>query len=237
MDNYTFDLQRIFFGDFPPVYLFEIAFRTTFLFLYTVLMLRFVGRRGTGQLSLFEFIIVIALGTAVGDPMFYPHVPLLHGMAVITLTIFFQRIIVRLTSRHPLVENFIEGKAHRLILDGMIDLAGVKAAVLSREEVYMELRQNGIQQLGEVRRAYLEIDGQVSVFRYAPEDVKPGLALLPHPDMVNFEIHDTTLPRTSTYACYNCGRTEFLEKNSRTPPCPRCKDTRWIRASMDCVPE
>jgi uncharacterized membrane protein YcaP (DUF421 family) len=43
-------------------------------------LVRWVGGRGVAQLSLIEFLLVIAPGSAVGDALFYPEVPLLHAM-------------------------------------------------------------------------------------------------------------------------------------------------------------
>ena len=43
-------------------------------------MLRWIGSRTIAQLSTVEFLLVIALGSAVGDSMFYAEVPLLHAL-------------------------------------------------------------------------------------------------------------------------------------------------------------
>ena len=91
MENYTFDLQRILFGDAPLLFALEIALRTAIMLVYSMFLLRLLGRRGLAQLSLFEFVLIIALGSAVGDPMFYPNVPVLHGLIVITVVVLIER--------------------------------------------------------------------------------------------------------------------------------------------------
>ena len=68
----TFDLHRIFLGDTSAWFLLEVIFRTTFMFVYTLILVRTTGKRGLGELSPFELLLVVALGSAVGDPMFYP---------------------------------------------------------------------------------------------------------------------------------------------------------------------
>ena len=80
-----FDLQRMFFGMQPPLFYLEIAVRTLVIYAWGLLLLRWLGSRTIGQLSTVEFLLVIALGSAVGDPMFYPDVPVFYGMAVITV--------------------------------------------------------------------------------------------------------------------------------------------------------
>src|SRR5687768_8186714 len=92
----VFDFQRIFLGDLPLEFALEVAFRTAFMFAFTVILVRLLGKRGMGQLSPFELVIIIALGSSVGDPMFYPDVPLFHAMVVVTVIVISQRALVRL---------------------------------------------------------------------------------------------------------------------------------------------
>ena len=68
----AFDFGRMLFGDEPPLFLLEIAFRTVVIYVYTLVLIRWIGSRSIAQLSLVEFLLVIALGSAVGDAMFYP---------------------------------------------------------------------------------------------------------------------------------------------------------------------
>lgn len=178
MDTYTFDLQRIFIGDLTPLFLIEIIFRTVILFIFTLVMLRSVGHRGLGQLSMTEFALILALGSAVGDPMFYGDVPLLHGMLVIFMIVLLQRIASMLTMRDKTMARLIDGVAHRLVADGQIDWNGLKRARVTEEELYAELRQACVEQLGQVRRAYLETDGEVSVFLFEDQAHNTGKSLL-----------------------------------------------------------
>ena len=45
------------------------------IYAYSLLLIRWVGGRGIAQMSTVEFLLVIALGSAVGDAIFYPEVP------------------------------------------------------------------------------------------------------------------------------------------------------------------
>ncbi len=235
MEQYTFDLQRIFLGDsISLLYLVEIVFRTLVLFFFTLFMLRFIGTRGLGQITLFELALIIALGSAVGDPMFYPDVPLLHGMTAITLVIFFQRLIVGLTNRDTKIENFIEGQPIRLVVDGHLDLEGLKQSLLSTREIFMELRIRGCDNLGAVRRAYLEIDGEVSIFFFeADRDQHYGLPLIPPPQNVVISLFKagTACPEAGHFACTYCGAVSSFIANQSLPPCPRCGHPYWLKAT------
>ncbi|MGH2541414.1 MAG: DUF421 domain-containing protein, partial [Ardenticatenaceae bacterium] len=160
--TYQFDLQRIFLGDLPLLFVLEIMLRTTVMYVYALLILRLLGKRGMGQLTPFEFIVVIALGSAMGDPMFYSDVPLLHGLVVLTLIVLLERGLEALTNKSVRFEHFVESIPRALVKNGQIDKRTLEHERLSVEELLIALREGGVEQLGEVKRAYLEPSGRVS---------------------------------------------------------------------------
>ena len=78
---------------FEWLHLFEIIFRTVFMFCYTIANVRLMDKRSMGMLSSFEIIVIVALGSAVGDPMFYREIPLLYAMVVIS-TMYLQSALL-----------------------------------------------------------------------------------------------------------------------------------------------
>ncbi len=136
------------------------------LFAYAILLFRLLGARALSQLSLAEVVLVVGLGSAIGDPMMYPDVPITHGLMVITVVVVLQRILTWLTTRNKAVQRVMEPHAVRLVADGEIDGSGLRTSSLSHNELYAELRQMGVENLANVKRAYLEPDGNFSVFQF-----------------------------------------------------------------------
>jgi uncharacterized membrane protein YcaP (DUF421 family) len=231
---YTFDLRRILIGDLPLLFFVEIVLRTAILYFYALLIFRALGKRSIGELTPLELIVVIGLGSAVGDPMFYPDVPLLHGIAVITVVALIQRAVIFFTRRHEKAEEVFKGSPVRIVVNGCIDVQGMRDANLSREEVFMTLRQHGYQQLGEVQRVYMETDGKVSHYEFEDEDVRPGLSLMPPWDVERPEQHEAgdSVPTAGYYGCLVCGKTMYLDDGEAFPTCPRCGSKTWIWASQ-----
>ena len=67
-------------------------------------------------------------------------------------------------------------------------------------EFFMELRLNSVEQLGQVRLAIMETNGQISVYYYPDDEVKPGLCILPDMLIERFK----TVPESGEYACIRC---------------------------------
>ena len=70
----AFDWHRLWIGDLTPWFMLEVCFRTAVMFVWLLLMIRVIGKRGVGQFSVLELSIVVALGSAAGNPMFYADV-------------------------------------------------------------------------------------------------------------------------------------------------------------------
>jgi uncharacterized membrane protein YcaP (DUF421 family) len=165
--DYTpFDLQRMFLGDdYALLLLLEIGVRTAIMYLAALLLGRFLGKRGLGQLSPFEYLLVIAAGSAVGDPMLYFDVPLLHGILVLAGLVLCERALTALAERSKSAERFIESVPALLVRDGTVLETNLKREGLARDELYGKLRESGVSNLSQVRLAYLEPSGRFSVFR------------------------------------------------------------------------
>jgi uncharacterized membrane protein YcaP (DUF421 family) len=225
-EPYRFDLHRIFIGEVPPLFLLEIALRTAIMYAYTLLLLRVIGKRGLGQMSAFDFLVVIALGSAVGDPMFYPDVPVTHGLAVITVVVVLQRAVSFITEKSVRAEAFIEGVPKRLVYQGVIDCESLESEQLDREELFSSLRLAGTQHLGEVERAYIEPSGRISVMRSADGRYGRPLVAACDPDKPRMYGRGETPGSDGPFACEVCGT---LAPNV-AHACTHCRAERFLVA-------
>lgn len=221
-----FDLARMFLGEDPPLFYAEILVRTLLVYAYALLMIRWIGGRGVAQLSMVEFLLVIALGSAVGDAMFYPEVPLLAAMAVITVVVTLNKGLDRLIVRFDRAKRVIDGRPVVLVQDGRIlpDIAAHRDLGLA--EIKSMLRLAGISNLGELRAAYLEAGGGLSVFRRAAP--RPGLSLLPPEYLVNAPPPPRkALAEEGRTCCGLCGSIEASQLAFDGAPCPACGGADW----------
>jgi uncharacterized membrane protein YcaP (DUF421 family) len=219
-------------GDLPWMFTFEVIVRTVIIYVYTLLMIRLLTKRAVGQLSLVEFLLVIALGSAVGDPMFYHDVPLLHGMAVITVVTLLNRGLGYYIARSEVLERFLEGKPCLVVQHGVLLPKALEETGMNREELFQLLRLRGIEHLGQVRNAYVEQGGHVSVFCYPPQPRRLGMRTMPPWDVVpprrltcNQQVeHEVFL------ACEVCGSVRHFCAAQRLQPCPSCGSPLWVDA-------
>lgn len=227
------DLQQIVFGDEPLVFWIEILIRTTILYSYAVFAVRLTPRRNIGQMTPLEILIIVALGSALGDLMFYPTVPLVHGMIVITVVLVLQTLLTRLAGDNARLEGLIEGEPIRIIHRGEMDIIGMRKANLSREDVFMQVRLHAYQHLGQIEHAYIETNGRVSIHPYRPDAVRTGLNVVPPVAYSDWTIYDgdDRVIATGDYACTRCGHVEHYHEGERFElDCVHCGGGRWTDA-------
>lgn len=172
MPDWT-DVSRILFGESDTAnaaFFLEIVVRTVIMYLYTIFLARMVGQGGVGQIGPLEFVLVIAVGSAAGDPMIYPEVALLHGILAITVVILLHRATTLLLARHKNLEKHLEGAPLLVVDHGRIIDDALLAGALTRRELMSLLRLQGIRNTGEIEHAWFEPSGHLSVFR---GEVKP----------------------------------------------------------------
>lgn len=175
----AFDLQRMALDKVPMEFLGEVALRSLYTFILVFLFLKLTGRRGVRQMSLFEVLIILTLGSAAGDVAFYDDVPMIPVLVVFITLALLYRLVMWLMSHSEKLEDLLEGKPVVIIEDGELSWSKLNRANMTEFEFFMELRLNGVEQLGQVKLAILETNGQISVYFFADEDVKPGLSILP----------------------------------------------------------
>lgn len=207
-------------------FLFEVATRTLIMFSVILVSLSILGKRGVRQLSVFELVVIIGLGSAAGDPMFYKDVGIVPALIVFTIVVSLYIFVTHLVGRNPRVESLVEGKPVCLIEDGRFAISNFKKEPLGQDEFFSELRVRGVSHLGQVRQAIVETNGELSVFFYADEDVRFGLPILPG----TLLSQTVEISKTGQYACIFCGFTKEIQPVEEHA-CPICKKKKWVWAS------
>lgn len=220
------DLKTLLMGEEDYAFLIQVLVRSVIMFFIVVIGLRLMGKRGIKQLSVFELVIILTLGSAAGDPMFYKEVGLLNCALVFLIILGLYKAIIRLMVKSKKIEYLLEGKPICLIVDGIFCIDNFKKEDLPVDEFFSELRVQYVSQLGQIREAYLETSGEISIFFYDDDEVKPGLTILPNEYMK----HQKEIHEKGSYACAFCGTVKELEPTAGQQ-CTVCGRREWLKAS------
>jgi hypothetical protein len=90
---------------------------------------------------------------------------------------------------------------------------------MGTSELFQQLRSKGVDQLGQVTHAYIESDGDLTVFR-RPVDDRPGLSIVPP-----WELSPPVETTSGERACLKCGTLCDIGG-----ACPHCGHEKWTAA-------
>jgi uncharacterized membrane protein YcaP (DUF421 family) len=158
-----FEWERLMFGVEPPLYLFEIVLRVVLIYAFAVYALRFMGKRGRQALSPFELVLIIALGSATGDAMFYPEVPVVYAWLIITVVVVLDRLLATWEVRSDGMKVFLAGRPRLMVKDGKVIQESLDKEALPAGELLALLREKDVADLSLVGYAFLETTGKLAV--------------------------------------------------------------------------
>ena len=220
------DWHRWLFGEAPPSFAGEVVIRAAIIFIVMLLLMRWLGRRMKGQLSISELAVVLTLGAIIAGPMQIPTAGLLPSVVVLLAVLGMHRLSNWLAFKYRAVEVLQQGDLVVLVRDGTLELETMQRQALSQEQLFGQLRNKNVAQLGELRRAYLEANGRLSLYKL-PEP-RPGLSVLPRADQPP---PATDGPALGRQVCATCGHLAAPTDHAG-PRCLRCGAENWVPAVL-----
>jgi len=139
--------------------------RIVVMYVFVLFILRIAGKRRLAHLSPMDLIIIIALGSAVGDVLIYPQdiVGIANAMVAITSIVALQILMSKISEHSPFMSYILNGKPTLLIKNGRILAKSLDDEDISKEDLTEMLRVHSISKICNVKEAYLERSGDLSV--------------------------------------------------------------------------
>jgi uncharacterized membrane protein YcaP (DUF421 family) len=136
------------------------------LAVYAVMLvvIRLLGKRTVGNFSAFDLLVALMLGEVV-DEMIYGDVSFLQGLVAIVTVAAAKYVSAWLSYSSPTWNRILEGTPSEIVRNGAFVKKGLRHELMNEKDVYAALRLNEIRDMREVKRAMVEVDGEVSVLK------------------------------------------------------------------------
>jgi uncharacterized membrane protein YcaP (DUF421 family) len=157
------DLPSLFAIETPVA---ELVLRGTLIYWFLFLVFRFVLRRDVGGLSMADTLLLVIVADASQNALAGGYSTITEGVILLTTIIGWNYLLDWLAYHYRPFAIFAYPRTLLLVRHGQFIMRALRREMLSPEEVMSKLREQGITHLREVRHAYLESDGEISVARY-----------------------------------------------------------------------
>lgn len=141
-----------------------VAAKAVLLYITAVLVLRLGERRTLADLSVFDFVAAVAVGSVVGRLPSARDSSFLDGAATLAAILAAHWCLARLR-RFPALADLMERPPRLLVAHGKVLDGELRRCGLNREDLHALLRQRGVGDFAEARFVVFERRGQVSVIR------------------------------------------------------------------------
>jgi uncharacterized membrane protein YcaP (DUF421 family) len=143
----------------------ELIVRGSCMYWFLFVLFRFVVRRDIGTIGVADILLLVIIADASQNAMAGEYKTVTDGIVLVSTIVFWNLLLDRLSYFSKRVRRFAQPPALLLVNEGRILARNCRREYVSREELMGKLREKGIEALAEVRRAYLEPDGEISVIK------------------------------------------------------------------------
>lgn len=145
-----------------PHELLQIAARATIVYFLTLLAVRLLGKREIGNFTAFDLIVSLIIGESV-DEAIYGDVTMVKFIVLLATIVIWHLANSWASYKSKLVDRITGAEPTVLVEHGHIQQDALAHERMSEDELWSELRLQGVDDLSEISCATLEPGGKVSV--------------------------------------------------------------------------
>lgn len=145
----------------------DILIRSIVAILFLVICARLTGARQISQLTFYDYVAGITIGSIAGTMCVDRTIPFYYSMIGIAVFSIFVVLMSFLTEKSIIMRRALTGTAKVLIDDGHFVAGNMRSSHFDVNDVLRELRNQGYFSVSEIKFAILETNGKLSVMPYS----------------------------------------------------------------------
>ena len=151
----------------PQVSPIETIVRGSVMYLALFILLRVVLKRESGAMGITDLLVVVLIAEAAQNGMAAEYTSLPDGVLLVATIVFWAYALDWLSYRIPTVHRLLHPRALPLIKDSRLLRRNMQKELITEEELISQLRLQGVEEVSQVKDAYMESDGRISVIERA----------------------------------------------------------------------
>lgn len=146
--------------------IFTVLFRTIFFYFFVLIAYRIMGKREIGQLGVIDLIVSILIAELVAISIEEFKQPMAYTVIPITCLVILEVLFAFISIKSRKFRTIFDGKPSLIIVNGKINYKEMVKQRYSLDDLLVSLRQKEIKDIDMVEYAFLEPNGELSVFKY-----------------------------------------------------------------------
>jgi uncharacterized membrane protein YcaP (DUF421 family) len=154
--------QKMFVSEVP---LWTIIVRGSIIYLSLFTLLRVVLKRESGQVSITDLLVIVLIADAAQNAMSNEYKSITAGVVLVATIIVWSYILDWLAFHVPFMERLLKPRSLPIIENGKMLRKTMRRELITEEELMMRIREEGVEDIAEVKAAFMESDGNLSVIK------------------------------------------------------------------------
>ena len=155
-------MEKLFFKDWESLY--HIAICASISFIALFLFIRISGKRTLAKLNAFDFVVSVTLGSTLSSMMLLK-TTIAEGSVALVIIIILQYALAYLAKKSKIMEKAINSTPTLLFYDGIFITEAMERELITKEEIYSEIRRYRIERVEDVRAVVMELNGEMTVIK------------------------------------------------------------------------
>jgi uncharacterized membrane protein YcaP (DUF421 family) len=143
----------------------EFVARAAIVYVVIMLLIRVSGKRTVGEFTPFDMIVVILIGESTQGALTGGDESVVGALIVSATLIALNYGVGFVTARSEIADKIVEGEPVLLLRDGKPLVHALRRNNVPESDLDEALRSEGVADRDEVRLAFLETDGTISVIK------------------------------------------------------------------------
>lgn len=161
------DWNQLFAFDTNPL---EIFVRGSVVYLLLFVLFRFVLKREAGAVGIADLLVVVIIADAAQNAMAGEYKSITDGVVLVGTIAFWNYGLDWLGYHFPAVERVLHASPLELVRDGKVNRRNLRREYITIDELRSKLREEGIDDVADVKTMCMEGDGQISVVKKEKDD-------------------------------------------------------------------
>jgi len=149
----------------PGTPLLEIIVRGSIMYVALFMLLRFILKRETGSLGITDLLVIVLIADAAQNGMAGSYQSITDGLVLVATIIGWSYLLNWLAFRYPFWRKVIQAPRVQLVRDGKFLRRNLDHEKITEDELLAEIHSHGCEDVRDVRAAWIEPDGMVSVIK------------------------------------------------------------------------
>lgn len=151
----------------PDVSLLELVVRGAIMYVSIFILLRVILRGRTSAVTMSDLIVMVLIADAAQNGMAAQYSSITAGIVLVATIVVCSFLVDWLAFRFEAVRSFVHPEHTTLVRDGRLLRKALADELMTEGELMTQLRLHEVESIEDVKAAYLEGNGEVSVIKRA----------------------------------------------------------------------